>query len=94
MPISTRTPARTTLMYKFRSLMEGLVLEDAQEAMLREYPGTGTPPYRKPGLFYWLLRTFFIPIYRLVPGSFRRMIMRVLFVHNVQNWPYQPWKTE
>ena len=94
MPITTRKPAPTSLMYKFRSLMEGLVLEDAQEALLREYPGTGTSPARKIGFFYSLLRTFFVPIYRLFPGSFRQKIMQLLFVHREQHWPAQPWKTK
>jgi len=92
MPITTRQPAPTTLMQKFRALTEGLLMQVAQEAMLRDYPGLGVPPARKSGFIYILLRIFFLPGYQLTPWSIRRKMMRLFFTHREQHWPAQPWK--
>ena len=41
MPIPTRNPAPPTFMQKFRALTESLLMEVAQNAILREYSGIG-----------------------------------------------------
>lgn len=92
MPITTRKPVASSLMQRFRLLTEGLLMEVAQEAMLRDYPGLGTRPARKTGLIYTLLRIFFLPGFKLTPWPIRRKMMSLFFVHKEQQWPSQPWK--
>lgn len=92
MPITTRKPAPTGLMQKFRALTEGLLLEVAQEAIRRDYPRAAARPARKSGFIYILMRIFFLPGYRLTPWPLRRKLMSLFFVHREQQWPTQPWK--
>lgn len=92
MPITTRKPDSSGLMQKFRVLTEAILMEVAQEAMLRDYPNTGTRPARKSGLIYTLLRIFFLPGFKLTPWPIRRKMMSLFFVHKEQQWPAQPWK--
>lgn len=94
MPITTRKPAPPTLLQKFRASTEAILMETAQEAMLRNYPGIGAPPARKSGLWYTLLRLFFLPGYRLTPWPIRKKMMSLFFVHREQQWPAQPWKEQ
>ncbi len=94
MPITTRKPASPTVMQKFRILTEGLLMEVAQNAVLRDYPGMGAPPARKTGFIYTLLRIFFLPGFRLTPWPIKRKLMEIFFVHREQQWPAQPWKEE
>jgi hypothetical protein len=94
MPITTRKAAPPSPLQKFRSLTEGLLMEVAQEAMLQDYPGTGTRPARKSGLIYTLLRLFFLPGFKLTPWPIRRKMMSLFFVHHEQRWPAQPWKSQ
>ena len=89
MPIVSRKPTPPTLLQKFRLLTEGLLMEVAQEAMLRQYPNTGAPPARKTGLIYILLRIFFLPGFRLTPWPLRRRLMSLFFVHQPPPWPAQ-----
>lgn len=92
MPITTRKAAPSGPMQKFRMLTEGLLMEVAQEAILRDYPTAGTPPVRKSGLIYTLLRIFFLPGFKLTPWPIRRKLMSLFFVHKEQQWPAQPWQ--
>ena len=78
-----------TLLQRFRLLTEGLLMEVAQEAMLRQYPNTGAPPPHKTGLIYTLLRIFFLPGFRLTPWPLRRRLMSLFFVHQPPPWPAQ-----
>ena len=78
-----------TLLQKFRLLTEGLLMEVAQEAMLRQYPNTGVPPAPQTGLIYSLLRIFFLPGFRLTPWPLRRRLMSLFFVHQPPPWPAQ-----
>jgi hypothetical protein len=75
-------------------LTEGLLMEVAQEAILRDYPHTGRPPARKSGWIYTLLRLFFLPGFRLTPWPLRRKLMSLFFVHREQQWPSQPWQDQ
>ncbi len=92
MPISTHKAAPASIIQKFRSLTESILMEVAQDAMLRHYPGTGTQPARNSGFIYTLLRIFFLPGFRLTPWPIRRKMMSLFFVHREQQWPAQPWK--
>jgi len=92
MPITTRKAASSGPMQKFRALTEVVLLETAQEATLKDYPGIGVQPARKSGLIYTLLRIFFLPGFKLTPLSIRRKLMSAFFVHREQQWPAQPWK--
>jgi hypothetical protein len=92
MPITTRKATPPSPLQKFRTLTESLLMEVAQEAMLRAYPGIGSRPTRKSGLVYTLLRIVFLPGFRLTPWPIRRKMMSLFFVHPEQRWPAQPWK--
>jgi hypothetical protein len=91
MPITTHEPAPTTLLYKFRTLIEGFLMQVAQEEMLRQYPNLGVPPAPKSGWVYPLLRVLFLPGFRLTPWSLRRRLMGLFFIHRQQHWPAKPW---
>ncbi len=92
MPITTRQPASPTLLQKFRASTEAILMEVAQESMLRDYPGIGARPARKSGWWYTLLRIFFLPGYRLTPWTIRKKMMSLFFVHKEQQWPARPWQ--
>jgi hypothetical protein len=92
MPITTRKVAPPSLLQKFRTLTEGLLMEVAQEAMLQAYPGIAARPTRKSGPIYTLLRIVFLPGFKLTPWPIRRKMMSLFFVHPEQRWPAQPWK--
>lgn len=94
MPITTRKTAPPGLVQRFRVSTELILMEMAQEAMLRDHPGTGVRPARKSGLWYTLFRIFFLPGYRLTPPVLRQKMMRLFFVHKEQDWPAQPWKEQ
>ncbi len=89
MPISTRTPAPTGVMNKFRVLTEGFLMQVAQEAMLREYPNLGVKPVPKKGWIYPLMRWVFLPGFKLTPWPLRSRMMSLFFVHRQQHWSPQ-----
>lgn len=86
MPILRHQPPPPTPLQQFRVLTEELLMQVAQEEMLRQYPGTGRPPARKSGLIYSLLRLFFLPGFRLTPWPVRHRLMGLFFVHAPQQW--------
>lgn len=90
MPVTTRTPPPPTLLQRFRTYTEGLLIEVAQEEILRQYPDAGVQPRRKSGWVYTLLRLLFLPGYRLTPRPLRRRLMRLLFVRSPQHWSNTP----
>ncbi len=92
MPIVTRKPTPPTALQTFRSITEGYLLQVAQRAMLRRYPGAGTRPAPKQGWIYWLLPWLFLPGYRLTPWPIRQRLLTLFFVRPVQRWPERPWE--
>lgn len=94
MPITAKNPPPPSLMQRFRASTEIILMEVAQEAMARNYPGAGVRPAHKSGLWYTLLRIFFLPGFRLTPWPIRQKMMSLFFVHKEQNWPAQPWKDQ
>jgi hypothetical protein len=92
MPITTRQPAPPTFMQKFRTITEGYLTQVAQREMLRQYPGSGTPPASKPGLIYALLPYLFLPGYKLTPWAIKKRLLTAFFVHPEQQWPARPWE--
>ncbi len=90
MPITTTSPARPSLVQRFRSLTEAYLLYVAQKEMVRRYPGAGTPPAPKRG--YGLLAVFFLPGFKLTPWAIKKRLLSALFRRPAQHWPDKPWE--
>lgn len=92
MPITTRNPAKPSLLQSFRTLTEGYLLRVAQKETMRESLGTTAKHAPKQGLIYKLLPIFFLPGFRLTPWVIKRRLLSLFFVHKAQQWPERPWE--
>ncbi len=92
MPITTREPARPSLLQKFRTITENYLLQVAQTETMRQHLGVEAAHAPKKGLIYKLLPVFFLPGFRLTPWPIRRRLLSLFFVHGPQQWPERPWE--
>jgi len=58
-----------------RSNAERYLLEAAADKMAAEYPELCTKPYREWGLSQFFWRCIFVPLYSLIPWSWRRFMI-------------------
>ena len=92
MPITTKKPAKPTMLQKFRFTTENYLLTVAQSEMVKKYPSSGPKPSSKKGFIYKILPILFLPGFRITPWFIKRRLLRFFFVHSDQKWPNRPWE--